>query len=101
MRQFILRLINTFRPKTADDDLAREVAAHLALLEDEYRRRNLTPNEARLAARRAMGGVAHAKDLHRDARLFGWLDDARQDVRFAARMLSVTSKILPAPGRER
>jgi hypothetical protein len=47
MRQFILRLINTFRPKTADDDLAREVAAHLALLEDEYRRRNLTPNEAR------------------------------------------------------
>ena len=69
MRQFILRLINTFRPKTADDDLAREVAAHLALLEDEYRRRGLTPDEARLAARRAIGSVAHAKDLHRDVAL--------------------------------
>ena len=34
-----------------------------------------------------MGSVALTKDLHRDARSFGWLDDARQDVRFAARML--------------
>ena len=69
MRQFILRLINTFRPKTADGDLAREVAAHLALLEDEYRRRGLTPDEARLAARRAIGSVAQMKDLHRDVAL--------------------------------
>ena len=75
MRQFILRLIDTFRPKTADEDLAREVAAHLALLEDEYRRRGHDPNEARLAARRAIGSVAHANDLHRDARSFVWLDD--------------------------
>ena len=34
-----------------------------------------------------MGSVALTKDLHRDARSFAWLDDARQDVRFAARML--------------
>src|SRR6187455_2599807 len=88
MRQFLLRLINTFRPKTADDDLAREVSAHLALLEDEYRRRGLTPDEARLAARRAIGSVAHAKDLHRDARSFAWLDDLRRDLRHAARILT-------------
>ena len=88
MRQFILRLIDTFRPKTADDDLAREVTAHLVLLEDEYRRRGLTPDEARLAARRAIGSVAHAKDLHRDARSFAWLDDLRRDLRHAARMLT-------------
>ena len=88
MRQFILRLINTVRPKTADDDLAREVAAHLALLEDEYRRRGLTPDEARLAARRAIGSVAHTKDLHRDSRSFAWLDDLQRDLRHAARMLA-------------
>ena len=74
MRQFILRLMNTCRPTAADSDLAREVAAHLALLEDEHRRRGLTPDEARLAARRAIGSVAHVKDLHRDSRAFGWLD---------------------------
>ena len=87
MRQFILRLIDTFRPKTADDDLAREVTAHLALLEDEYRRRGLTPDDARLAARRAIGSVAHTKDLHRESRSLAWLDDAGRDLRHAARML--------------
>jgi len=88
MRQFILRLINTFRPKTADSDLAREVAAHLALLEDEHRRRGLTPDEARLAARRVLGSVAQMKDLHRESRSFAWLDDLQRDLRHAARMLS-------------
>jgi len=88
MRRFLFRLLNTFRPKTADDDLAREIEAHLALLEDEYRRRGLTPDAARLAARRAVGSVAHMKDLHRDSRSFGWLDDAGRDLRHAVRMLT-------------
>jgi predicted permease len=88
MRRFLLRLLNTFRPRAADDDVAREVAAHLALLEDEYRRRGLTPEEARRAARRAIGSVAHMKDLHRESRSFAWLDDLRRDLRHAARMLA-------------
>ena len=31
--------------------------------------------------------VALAKDLHRDARSFVWLDDLRQDLRFSIRLL--------------
>ncbi len=61
--------------------------AHLTLLEDEYRRRGMTPDEARAAARRAMGSVTHAKDLHRDARAFAWIEDARRDARQAIRSL--------------
>ncbi len=57
-----------FRRDRADDEVTREINAHLALLEDDYRRRGMTADEARLAARRALGSVAHAKDLHRDAR---------------------------------
>jgi len=87
MRRFLLRLLNVTRRHRADDELDREVASHLTLLEDEHVRRGRTPTEARLAARRAMGSVALAKDLHRDARSFKWLEDARQDLRFAARML--------------
>jgi putative ABC transport system permease protein len=87
MRHFLLRLFNVLRRHRVDDELDREVASHLTLLEDEHVRRGRTPNEARLAARRAKGSVALAKDLHRDARSFLWLDDARQDMRFAARML--------------
>jgi putative ABC transport system permease protein len=87
MRRFVARLWTLFRRHRAEDDLSREMTSHLALLEDEYRRRGLTPDEARLAARRAMGSVALAKDLHRDARSFVWLEDLRRDLRHAIRAL--------------
>jgi len=86
-RRFLLRLYNVFRPGRTEPDLAREVAAHLGLLEDEYLRRGLSPEEARLAARRAFGGVEQTKELHRDARSFVWLDDARRDLQYAVRVL--------------
>src|SRR3954454_9067417 len=91
-RRFLLRLVAFFQPHRAESELERELAAHLGVLEDEYQRRGLTDAEARLAARRALGGVAQAKELHRDARSFRWLNDLRQDTRFAARAL------LRAPG---
>jgi predicted permease len=90
VRRFLLRLVNAFRPYRAEAGLAREVAAHLALLEDDFRRRGLSPDDARLAARRMFGGVEQAKDRHRDARSFVWLDDARRDVLYAARTLRQT-----------
>jgi len=51
------------------------------MLEDDFQRRRMTPEDARLAARRAFGGVERTKDLYRDARSFLLLDDARRDVR--------------------
>jgi predicted permease len=86
-RRFLLRLVHFFQPHRTESELERELAAHLGVLEDEYKRRGLTDAEARLAARRAFGGVAQTKELHRDARSFRWLNDLRQDVRFAARAL--------------
>ena len=86
MRRLLLRLLNVFR-RRADDDLDREVASHLALLEDEHRRRGLTPDDARAAARRALGSIALVQDAHRDARSFGWLEDVLRDVRHTARSL--------------
>ena len=64
--------------------------SHLALLEDEFQRRGMTAEDARLAARRAFGGVEQAKEIQRDARSFRWLNDARQDARYAVRMLRRT-----------
>ncbi len=87
VRRFLLRLVHFLQPHRAEFELERELAAHLGVLEDEYKRRGLTDAEARLAARRAFGGVAQAKELHRDARSFRWLSDLRQDTRFAARAL--------------
>src|SRR5687768_14541031 len=87
LRRAALRLLNFFRSGRAERDLAREVASHLALLEEQFLDRGLSPDEARLAARRAFGGVEQAKELQRDARSFRWLNDVSQDVRYAARML--------------
>jgi putative ABC transport system permease protein len=87
LRRVVLKLFNVMRPGWRERELAREMSAHLALIEDDFIRRGMTREQARLAARRAFGGVEHAKDLHRDARSFPWLDDARRDVQYAIRTL--------------
>jgi len=87
MRRLILRLWHTLRPSAAEPELAREVRSHLTLLEDDFRRRGMSGDDARLAARRALGSTAQAMDLHRDARSFVWLDDLRWDVAYSARLL--------------
>jgi len=89
-RRFFLRLSNVFRSGRAEPELAREVASHLTLLEDEFQRRGMTPEDSRLAARRAFGGVEQTKELQRDARSFRWMDDSRRDVQYALRMLRRT-----------
>ena len=85
--RFFLRLYNVIRPGRTEPDLARELASHLTLLEDEFIRRGLTPEEARLAAQRSFDGVEQTKELYRDARSFVSLDDARRDLRHAVRTL--------------
>jgi predicted permease len=90
LRRFLLRLLNVLQPRRAEPNLEREIDAHLTLLEDEFRRRGVTPTEARLAARRRFGSVELAKELHRDARSFVWLDDACRDLQYAVRTLRRT-----------
>ncbi len=87
LRRPLLRLLNALRPGRGEEELQREIAAHLALLEDEYRARGLGDEEARFAARRAFGGVEQAKEQQREARSFSWLDDARRDASYAVRTL--------------
>ena len=90
LRRTFRRLVNALVPGRGDEDLARDVAAHLALLEDGYRRRGYRDDDARAAAQRALGSSALTMDLHRDARSFPWLDDLRRDVRYAVRTLRRT-----------
>src|SRR4051812_7099492 len=84
------RLINVLASGRAEDELARETNAHLALLEEDFQRRGFTAAAARVEARKAFGGIEQMKDRHRDARSFVWLDDARRDVQYAARSLRRT-----------
>lgn len=89
LRRWIRRLLASVRPSAADDGLAREIDAHLRMLEDDFRGRGLSPEEARRAARLALGGVERTKELHRAARSLPWLEDSRRDVQHAVRRLGV------------
>jgi predicted permease len=86
-RRIIARFRGLFTNQHAEQDLAREVASHLALLADDFERRGMPPEEARLAARRAFGGVEQAKQAHRDERSLLWIEQALQDLRYGLRTL--------------
>ena len=87
LRRLLMRLLSFVRAGRAERELAREMTAHLRQLEDDFIHKGLPPDEARLAARRAFGGVEQAKELQRDARSIRWLDELRQNVRYAIRTL--------------
>jgi putative ABC transport system permease protein len=88
VRRFMRRILAFLRPGPAEDELAREIASHRDLFEDDLRRQGRTDDEARAAGRRAFLGVEAAKDAQRDTRSFAWLEDARRDVRYGFRMLA-------------
>ena len=85
IRRFLARAKAFFGPDAAEHEMTREVAAHLALIEDDLKRRGMSDADARRAARQAMGGIDNAKEIHRDQRSFPWLEDARRDVPYALR----------------
>ena len=87
LRRFLMRFARVFTNSRAEADLEREIAAHLRLLEDEYLSQGMTPEEARLAARRAYGGVEQAKQLHRNERSYQGVTQTIQDIRYTLRQL--------------
>lgn len=87
-RRTIAKLRNLFANQRVEEDLAREVASHLTLLADDFERRGMSAEEARLAARRTYGNVEQAKQAHRDERSLLWIEQAIQDLRYGLRTLS-------------
>jgi predicted permease len=87
LRRIFLRFYLLFANSKVEAELAREIDAHLVLLEDEYLRQGMTPEDARRAARLAYGGVEQATQLHRDERTFQGLSQIPQDVRYTLRQL--------------
>jgi hypothetical protein len=81
------RLWASLRRRPMEERLDEEIRFHLAMEAEENGRRGLPPDQARRAAERAFGGVAHAKDAHRDARGLPWLEDALRDVQLALRSI--------------
>ncbi len=83
---FWRRLIDRLTAR-GDQDLDRELGAHLDLETEEQREAGLPPDEARHAARRAFGNVTLVKED--TPAMWGWtsVETLWQDLRYALRML--------------
>src|SRR5438477_11802806 len=82
-----LRLRSIFRGRQVERELAEELRFHLEYKIDEGIAYGLSPDEARLAALRAMDGLDQRKEQMRDARRIHWLTDFVDDTRYAIRSL--------------
>jgi hypothetical protein len=88
IKQLRAKLANLLFRNRAEREMNREMNSHLALLEEEFERRGLTPHEAKIAARRIYGSFEQSKELHREERSFLWVEQAVQDLRHAVRGLA-------------
>src|SRR5216110_3435773 len=82
-----LRFRSLFRTGRVEQELSDELRFHLGKLTEEYVAKGMTPEEARYAALRELGGVEQIKEECRDMRRVNYLEDFLQDVRYGLRQL--------------
>lgn len=87
MRTILSRLLDLVLRRQREARLSEEVQAHLDLLADDYVAQGMSPADARLAARKAFGGVDQVKERYREQRGLPVIDALAQDVRYSIRML--------------
>jgi predicted permease len=69
------------------DELAEEMALHVELRAEAYRRSGLSDEDAAIAAARQFGNRPLLQERSRDAWGFRWADETMADVRYALRQL--------------
>ena len=82
-----LRLRSLFDRNKVERELNEEMQYHFDREVERRVEQGLTPDQARSAARRAMGQVAQSMEECRDMRRVGFIEDLFRDFRFAARSL--------------
>ena len=87
LRAWTRRVWGALSGRRTDHDLQRELAGHLALAEDELRRKGHAPKDAARLARAAAGGRIQALEALRERRGLPWLDSSWLDVRLGLRLL--------------
>src|SRR5215475_1738219 len=78
-----LRMRSLFRSRRVDDELERELQEHLQRQIDENIENGMPAEAARLAALQTIGNLTHLKEQCRDERGLNFLDELRQDLKYA------------------
>ena len=87
LREWTRRVWGALSGRRTDHDLQRELAGHLALAEDELRRKGHAPGDTARLARAAAGGRIQALEAMREQRGLPWLGSSWLDVRLGLRLL--------------
>src|SRR6266545_3442615 len=82
-----LRLRSIFRHNQVEQELDEEIRYHLDRQIEENIAKGMTPEEARYAALRAMGGIERRKEECRDMRRVRLIENLAQDLRYGLRTL--------------
>ena len=90
VRALVYRLRGTLLRARLDDELDEEIQAHLEMQAEELVRQGMSPEEARVAARRRFGGVDQVKECYRDRRGLLAVEHFARDLRYGARLLGRT-----------
>lgn len=76
---------NLFSSRRVESDLDQEIRSHLEMLTEENVQAGMSPEEAKRAARIALGGVDQVKHKVHDVQIGNWLLSVFSDCRFALR----------------
>ncbi|MFZ0664089.1 MAG: ABC transporter permease [Acidobacteriaceae bacterium] len=71
----------------AEQDREREIASHLSLLEEEFLKQGLAPEEARRQAHLKLGNPTVIREEVRRMSSIVWLENLGRDIRYALRQL--------------
>ena len=82
-----LRLRSLFRHGSVEQELDAELRFHLEQQIQENLAAGMSPDEARYAARRTIGGIEQIREECRDARSVRFIETLLQDLRYALRMM--------------
>ena len=88
MRTILSRIAAVFHSSRLDRELNDELAAHIAMQEEEFRMRGISAEEAHARALREFGGVAQTAEIYREQRGVPLVELLLRDLRYAARGLA-------------
>ena len=87
LRAWWSRIAGFIRPGAGEQDFDDELESHIALHTDDNIRAGMAPDEARRHALAKLGGVAGAREAHRDRRGLPSLEAVWFDLKLGGRML--------------
>ena len=85
--KLLLRWRSLFRRRDVEHELDAELHFHLQQQIEENLAAGMSPEEARYAARRTIGGIEQIREGCRDARSVRFIEMLLQDLRYALRMM--------------